>query len=52
MTEADKKREEILNFLLAWDAEQVAVNARPEKEPDDVNPVLRALQFFPVITLH
>jgi hypothetical protein len=51
MTETDKKREEILQFLLAWDAEQVAVNARLEEEPDGVDPVVRALQFFPVITL-
>ena len=49
MTEAEKQREEILKFLLAWDAEQVATNARPEL--DDADPVVRALQFFPVITL-
>jgi hypothetical protein len=56
MTEAEKKREEILQFLLAWDAEQ-AVNPWPEPltnldlaASDD--PVVRALSCFPRVTLH
>jgi hypothetical protein len=52
MTDEKKKRDELLAFLLAWDAAEQA-NAHPSKEPpDDPDPMVRALQFFPVITLH
>jgi hypothetical protein len=51
MTEAEKQRDEILKFLLAWDAEQVAIDARPEKNLDDADPVVRALSYFPKVSL-
>jgi hypothetical protein len=51
--EEEQKREELLAFLLAWDAaEQVVPRSSKEPPADDPDPVVRALQFFPVITLH
>jgi hypothetical protein len=60
MTEAEKKREEILQFLLAWDAEQMLFSDDEKRvhtmdtlgEPDDADPVVRALSYFPRVSLH
>ncbi len=53
MTEVEKKKEEILKFLLAWEAEQVAINAPLDQDlHDDPDPVARALSYFPKVTLH
>lgn len=51
MTEFEKEREKILTFLQAWDADQPAIKGYPEQEYDDADPVLRALSYFPPVTL-
>jgi hypothetical protein len=43
-------RDEILEFLLAWDAEQPG--APYQEEEDEDGAVQRALKFFPVVPLH
>jgi hypothetical protein len=50
----EDKREEILKFLLAWDAEQTDSSARPDQDADlhdDPDPVVRALSYFPKVSL-
>jgi hypothetical protein len=52
MTSDERKREEILQFLLRWNEEQERNRVRPESMPDDPCPVCRAINFFPPIRLH
>ena len=52
MTDDEKqKREEILSFLLVWGAEQPG-NPYWEQNNNEEDPVLRAINYFPPVSLH